>query len=261
MGQRKIKLGATLSFDMEKERDILQHLDKLKSRHRLGEFISQCLRLVFENRELAEKCGLNLDRYGLSDNRKKFFEAVHTEIERMNTKIDDIYDMAYKTYTLAQFNKKIGLEDKSKNVLQAQFLLQKQMREMCKVLGVDDFSQLYSSNKMYNLEKNVDETLEFIINFYDGIVNELRENIVQQSTVTKKQYDNEVIDFGLEDIKKESKEEVKSESKQSINNVEHKKENTTKVEETEDVKDTENKEDSTVEFQTTNIDALLNFIQ
>lgn len=250
MSQRKIKLGATLSFDNEKERDILQHLDKLKSRHRLGEFISQCLRVVFENKELAESCGLRIERYGLTDNRKKFFDAVRTETDRMNKKIDEIYDMAYKTYTLAQFNKKIGLEEKSKNLLQAQFLLQKQMREMCKILGVSDIAQIYESNKMYNLEKNVDETLEFIINFYDGVVNELKENINQRVYVTTTENINndnndEVIDFGLDDIEEEVKEEPKKE--------EPKKE--------EEVKEEPKEENKSVEFQTTDMDALLKFIQ
>lgn len=264
MSDYKVKLGATLSFNKEQEKDIVMQLEKLKSRHKLGEFISHCIRVVLENKEFAEEHGFNIERFGLTDNRKKFFDAVREETDRMNKKIDAIYDMAYKTYSLALFNKKIGMEDKSRNLLQAQFVLQKQMREMSRILGVENISQVYESNRVNDVERNVDETLEFIINYYDGVVNELQENIARQammvqpvmqiadtsstesssepSTVSKvsktesakTDEDNEYVDFGTEN---------KAEEEETKNNA-----------------DTDEEETEQVEFDASNMDALLNFI-
>lgn len=249
MSTYKVKLGATLSLSKERERDIVQNLEKLKSRHKLGEFISQSLRVVFENRELAEKCGLNFDRYGLTDNRKRFFDAVNTEVRQMNKKIDEIYNMAYKTYMLTQFNKKMGLEDKSKNLLQAQFILQKQTKEMCDILGIDNIGQIYESNKMYDLEKNVDETLEFIINYYDGIIQELKSNISDKRVVYENVSlpDDMEIEFGVEEV------DMREEPEHIDANVK------VKGETKEEVKDTEEEQEE-VEFQTTDLGALLEFM-
>lgn len=263
MSSFKIKLGATLVLDKEKEKDTIKQLEKLRSRHKLGEFISQCLRVVFENRELAEKCGLNMDRYGLTDNRKQFYEAVNKEVKQMNNKIDAIYDMAYRTYTLTQFNKKIGIEEKSKNILQAQFLLQKQMREMCNVLGIENITQVYESNKMYNLEKNVDETLEFIINYYDGIINELKENIEEVKYIHEehsRRYKEEPVIKEVQNIENNS--DMRGNSiKESTNNIEDT-DNTDEDDEVIDFGLDNSKEQAqAVEFDTSDMSALLDFIQ
>lgn len=173
----KLKLGATLSFSGEQERDIVVQLESLKKRHKLGEFISASLRVIFENPEFAKEHGLSLGSYGLSDNRQEFFNAVTKKVNEMNTKVDEIYKMALQTYTLATFNKRIGVDDKSKNILMAQFILQKQMAEMCRILGVDTMGNSYEANKLFDVSKNVEDMVEFIINYYDGIASEIKTSI------------------------------------------------------------------------------------
>ena len=36
----KVKLGATLSFNLGLERDMVEQIERLKARHKLGEFIT-----------------------------------------------------------------------------------------------------------------------------------------------------------------------------------------------------------------------------
>ena len=135
---------------------------------------------------------------------------------------------------------------------------------MSRILGVENISQVYESNRVNDVERNVDETLEFIINYYDGVVNELQENIARQammvqpvmqiadtsstesssetSTVSKvsktesakTDEDNEYVDFGTEN---------KAEEEETKNNA-----------------DTAEEETEPVEFDASNMDALLNFI-
>lgn len=177
----KLKLGTTLSFSGEQERDIVVQLESLKKRHKLGDFISSSLRVIFENPDFAQENGLNLNTFGLTDNRKEFFNAVLKKTDDMGFKIDEIYKMALQTYTLATFNKKIGLEDKSKNILMSQFILQKQLSDLCNLLGVDRVGNLYEANKLFDISKNVEDMLEFIITYYDGIISEIKENAGESS--------------------------------------------------------------------------------
>lgn len=172
-----LKLGATISFNKENERDIIAQLESLKKRHKLGEFISNTIRIAFEHPELLEEQGTSLEKFGLTDNRQQFFDAITKEVNALKTKVDKIYKIATEIYTLTQFNKKIGLEERAKNILCAQFILQKQTRELCNILGVSQISSTYASEKLFDINKNVDETLEFIINYYDGIVGEIRSNV------------------------------------------------------------------------------------
>lgn len=172
-----LKLGATISFNKENERDIIAQLESLKKRHKLGEFISNALRIVFEHPELLNEQDTSLEKFGLTDNRQQFFDAITKEVNALKVKVDKIYKIATEIYTLTQFNKRIGLEDRAKNILCAQFILQKQTRELCSILGVSQINNTYASEKLFDINKNVDETLEFIINYYDGIVNEIKSNV------------------------------------------------------------------------------------
>lgn len=172
-----LKLGATISFNKENERDIVAQLESLKKRHKLGEFISNAIRIVFEHPELLEEQDTSLEKFGLTDNRQQFFDAISKEVNSLRVKVDKIYKIATEIYTLTQFNKKIGLEERAKNILCAQFILQKQTRELCNILGVSQINSTYASEKLFDIKKNVDETLEFIINYYDGIVSEIKTSV------------------------------------------------------------------------------------
>lgn len=184
MSVTKIKLGATLSYNTEKEKDIIEVVDALRSQHKLGDFISNILRVAIEQPELIEKSGVSLSGYGVTPDREKFFNDVKKQLLEMMRKINEIYDMSIKMYSLTQFNKQIGLEQKSLNLVSAQFILQKQVNEICHSLGISSLGETYASNKMYDVARQTDEVLEYLITTYDGIVGEIRQN----SSIIKEQY-------------------------------------------------------------------------
>ena len=191
--EERFKLGATICYDKEREQDIINQLDKLKSQHKLGDLITNLIRIAFEHPKELRELGLRVENYGLSDNRREFFNGIEKKILEMSKKVNGIYDMAVKMYSLALFNKKIGLEQKSINLLQAQFILQKQINELCTILGVSNLGHTFESNKLYNVAKNVDEILEFIINYYDGIVDEIKQNMVIKNEVASTTVSNQMI--------------------------------------------------------------------
>lgn len=225
-----LKLGATISFNKENERDIIAQLESLKRRHKLGEFISNTIRVALEHPELLEEQGTSLEKFGLTDNRQQFFEAITKEVNQLKVKVDKIYKIATEIYTLTQFNKKIGLEERSKNLLCAQFILQKQTRELCSILGISQISNTYASEKLFDINKNVDETLEFIINYYDGIVREIKSSalgmddqerkLIELNKTLKELEDSKYVKSALaskhEEIKEDTKDETKDKDEEKI---------------------------------------------
>lgn len=174
----KVKLGATLSFNLGLERDMVEQIESLKAKHKLGEFISNSLRIVFENPELLEKYNLSLEKYGLTDNRKKLNDAINIELGRLGNKIEKTYQMAYEVYSLAKFNKQLNIHDTARNILASQFILNKQIEDLKSLLGVTCIDQPVNLHKV---DKSIDDILEYILLCHCDIVDELKSNLTGNS--------------------------------------------------------------------------------
>ena len=179
----KVKLGATLTFDFEIEKDIVAQVEKLKSQHKLGEFISNALRVVFEHPELLEKEAKSLEDFKLTDNRKLFHEYVEDKIEKTAVKINETYKLAYELHSLAKFNKKFDMYETSKNILASQFILAKQVEDLKKILGVTTLEQTVNIHKV---NTNIDDVLEYIIMCHGEIVEEIRGNATGRNAYLEK---------------------------------------------------------------------------
>lgn len=174
----KVKLGATLSFNLGLERDMVEQIESLKAKHKLGEFISNSLRIVFENPELLEKYNLSLEKYGLTDNKKKLNDAINIELGRLGNKIEKTYQMAYEVYSLAKFNKQLNIHDTARNILASQFILNKQIEDLKSLLGVTCIDQPVNLHKV---DKSIDDILEYILLCHSDIVDELKSNLTGNS--------------------------------------------------------------------------------
>ena len=163
----KVKLGATLSFNLGLERDMVEQIERLKAKHKLGEFISNSLRIAFENPELLEKYNLSLEKFGLTDNRKKLNDAINIEIGRIRDRVNKTYQMAYELYSLAKFNKQLNIYDSSKNILASQFILNKQIEDLKSLLGVTCIEQ---PANLHKVDSSVDDVLEYILLCHSDIV-------------------------------------------------------------------------------------------
>lgn len=183
MGTYNVRLGCQLAFDEERETDIVEAVKELNSTHKMGQFVSNILRLAFENPEVIEvrdgkvckgailkameSCGLSYDRH-------KYMNQVNKELAHMKKKIDSIYEIALKTYSLGLMNKYLGIEDKADNNLRAAFVLERQLKDLQDKLGVS-MNQVYVSNKLNRTHEIADGVLEYIIESYDGILTEMKD--------------------------------------------------------------------------------------
>lgn len=219
----KVKLNSVLYLDEQKEADIIEQVESLKNRHKLGDFITACIRTCWENPEVFRKAGYSLSQFGLTDSRIKFFSNIERQLNELRAKVDKIYDLSLKTYTLAQFGKRLGLEEKSENCLRATFLIQRQVDELSSILGLSGINNVWESNKLEVTSTKVDELLEFIIESYESITLEIK-----QSLNTPVDLGHKIINDGIEKVvethttpKEVLKQEVHKEIKvEQINEIE-----------------------------------------
>lgn len=192
MGTYNIRLGSQLSFDEQQEADIIKAIETMNASHKSGQFISNLIRIAFDCPEIMdnnngkyEKGAIlkAMENSGLSYNRQAFMYQITKEVDAMKKKVDEMYSIILKTYMLGQMGKHLGLEEKADNELMAQFVIEKQLKELQDALGISLTSSVFASNRKQDIEKIADDALEYIIESYSGIVNELKTIVNNAQTV------------------------------------------------------------------------------
>lgn len=195
MGSYNIRLGCSLSFDEQQEADIIKYIEALNNSHKTGQFISNILRLAFDSPEVMSKNNSQYEKgdvikamevAGLSYRRDQQMQRMSTEVAVMKQKVDDMYNMILNTYMLAQMGKHLGLEEKADNELMAQFIIEKQLKELQDTLGITLSSSVFASNKKQDVEKIANDALEYIIESYSGVVNEIKAIVDKSQSVMVK---------------------------------------------------------------------------
>lgn len=180
----------SLKFDTEKEKDLIEKINGFKSSKQLTYLCEYLLRIVLESPETLRDIGETKDilyrihELGVTPARYNFFSQVAKEVSDMRDKVDAIYTMAYKTYILAQMGKRLGLTELSENNLRATFLVEKQLADLSKSLGVDNINHTFVGNKVQNTEEMAKEVLEYVIESYDSILSEIKSNLTVTGNVT-----------------------------------------------------------------------------
>ena len=180
MSKTDIRLGSLISFDSEREADIIEFVQDLTSQHKLGRFIGYLLRLACETPEtLQYREKLNpilkeMNDLGITPRRDAMFKQFSKEILDLKNKINDIYAISEKLYTLALARKALGLEDRAKELLAAQFVVRRQTALLESKLGTSSLLYTYESDSMRDVQKKADEILEVILETYGDLLNDVK---------------------------------------------------------------------------------------
>lgn len=180
MSKTDIRLGSLISFDSEREADIIEFVQDLTSQHKLGKFIGYLLRLACETPEtLQYREKLNpilkeMNDLGITPRRDAMFKQFSKEILDLKNKINDIYVISEKLYTLALARKALGLEDRAKELLAAQFVVRRQTALLESKLGTSSLLYTYESDSMRDVQKKADEILEVILETYGDLLNDVK---------------------------------------------------------------------------------------
>ena len=186
MGMKSIRLASMLSFDEQQEADIIKLIEAFNSSHRMGEFLSNLLRVAVENPEMVvAKDGKYdtgavikvMEKIGKSPTRHNYMQEINKKVLDMQVKVDAVYDMCLKMYTMAEMGKQLGFEKKTENMILAQFVAEQQLGQLKKTLGVDCANVPFLANRIANYKDRAAGTLEYIISCYEPIINELKNEL------------------------------------------------------------------------------------
>ena len=111
---------------------------------------------------------------GITPRRDAMFKQFSKEILDLKNKINDIYVISEKLYTLALARKALGLEDRAKELLAAQFVVRRQTALLESKLGTSSLLYTYESDSMRDVQKKADEILEVILETYGDLLNDVK---------------------------------------------------------------------------------------
>lgn len=222
MAIHSLKVNTQISLEQEKDKDIITLLEDLKEGHRIGQFLGDLVKAVVDN-PYGIKAEEFVKKYNADNIRNTYFKFLDSEMKQIRSKVDEMYKMVMDMYILTKFGKHIGLEGKTENVMSAQFIVEKQLKEIERILGVN-LRAAYESDKIQDITELSERVLEYIINTYSGIVGEIKNNqeavtvveriverpvekidkkndveLNQEDTETE-QVDSEYVDFGEADL-------------------------------------------------------------
>jgi hypothetical protein len=147
-----IKLGAVLKFDPKKEKDIINFVENLSSKHKLGAFLTNAVRFVYSNpREFQMAYGY-IEDDGLTRERQMFFNGINSRVSELENKLNLIYEKVFYTYVLSAMENSIANKDKANNLLICSLILKEQLNGLLNILDVDN-------SKLEEIEEGIIEKL------------------------------------------------------------------------------------------------------
>lgn len=170
MDDGKIKLCAALKFDSKHEADAIRLTDSLRESHKIGEFLSELVRLALDNPEIIKydkntgtfSSGSKIGEHELIKYRTEFNKSITAQITEMRDKIDRAYNMSLNSYMAGMAGNTLGLYEKAENQLKLGFILERQLTEINDIIG-GNVNCHYASNKIDDVRERAEEVVEYII--------------------------------------------------------------------------------------------------
>lgn len=181
--KKSFRFNVVVEFDVETQRDKVVMVEKVRQSKKTPEFVVAAIGFALDNPEEFEKYNSDMKKFGFSETRAKFIELIHKNMENLKKRIETMYEMLVKAITLINFNKMIGMEQKINNLKQATFVAELQHKQLCEILGVNDFSKIYENFKEKKVETLANEILEYIIEHNDNVIQEIKVNSTQTTTM------------------------------------------------------------------------------
>ncbi len=177
MGTKSYRV--TISFDTDKEYDIISWLNKLGETRKIGEVLTNLIRVCFTDNSKLLK---NINTTSLLAERNSFFNELRGKIAEQDSKIDGIYSMCEDMYCLARMNKVLNLEDKTDELMISQFTLQHLESKLKYSLGENGL-HVYMSDKIPNEKEKADKICEYIASAYETMLMEVKTSLTREVPV------------------------------------------------------------------------------
>lgn len=186
----EIRLNGKIAFDPVKEQYMADAMNEMSAHHTISAFLERLAKIAFDNPEYLERPEKLkelmefMSKGGMTPRAEAFYSEAKKDIAEIKDKVNAIYDMCLKLYTLAAFADVIGLKARTENLARAEFLIERQVSSICDRMGIRDYKK-FSSGSYLELDKKSGDILEYIIDHYSGVVSEIKSDMayIQQPVV------------------------------------------------------------------------------
>lgn len=244
----EFRVSTKIVLDEGKQQDIIDDIQDLSKKHKLGPFISGLIKYIWDKPGFAKELQNKIlgNEVSVTPSRDKFFFDVKQRISELEDKLDKLNDISVQLLACQSMGNKLGLERKIENQVLSSFILKNQVEKLQKELGLN--SDLKFKNDVDNVKEFADNIVEYIIQTYvkefealkslvaekievkvvsnNGEVKAYTENkevsvIREREEVTEKRIKpvHEVKEEVKQEIKKEPIKEVKKEKKEVFKEV------------------------------------------
>ena len=172
----QVRINSILTF-ADSEKDIVDTLRKMTDNHGLSRFLTNLIKIVFDNREAlglskdgAAELEKLLSQWNITAVRNEYLGGLKTEIQEMRKRVDMLFDKAASLEAVALAGKRFGLEERANNIYRATFMIDRQLRDIEKTLGMYNLVDVSADVNIERAEK----ALEMIINSYSGVLTEIQ---------------------------------------------------------------------------------------
>lgn len=159
--EQSIRLGSVIKFDDYKEKDILNAVKELTAQHKLGLYIENMLRYIWDNPEKFKGTKVDPSIYGVKTSRKAFFSQVAKEVQECRNAVNQLYNEMILLSTAAKVGQTFGLVENTSDYLLGLECIEKYTERIRKELGM--VGTLYEHGKMSKAEEVANQAADILV--------------------------------------------------------------------------------------------------
>lgn len=184
-----------LRFSDSEEKDLNYIISELAESHRLSSFITNLIKIVYDSPELLN-VAMTTKLGTITKARRAMLDEYDAKYKELSDRVDSLKAMCEDMYVLARIGKKIGLEERTENIMTASFMVDRQLNKLDK-LGYNIRNVKNTEGDIEKFKDRCDDIMEYIIKSYDGILKELAtpvmdtKQIISGKTIESKEYKKE----------------------------------------------------------------------
>lgn len=179
-----MRLGATLEFDSGKELDLIKNVKDLTERHKLGAYINNLLRYVWENPEKFKGTDICPLANGLTPKRQAYFNNIDKELSACKKSIDEMYKEMIVLSTAAKVGATFGLVENASEFLMGLTCIEEYIKRIRSKLNLGVWGDgAYENAKKQNVDEIANQAAEVLVKILMSKRVDLRINSAVQSGV------------------------------------------------------------------------------
>lgn len=173
------RLRTYVEFDPVKDSEALTKANRLVDNRQFASFVSNIVKVVLNNPDLMN----NIDAVASVGNeyKEKHITELIDKVLKLEEAITELNEEVLLLKEFIKLRKVIGIEQKVDNVLSADLLIKRQIRKLNQILGKTGTDLIidskYIQEDFTSQNKRAEDVVAFAIEYYDGIISELRETV------------------------------------------------------------------------------------